>query len=70
MRMRFVVYRDIEGRFRWSLYSDEGPRIAQGVDGHATSKECFDAILQVRNSRYAEVDDQTLVEAGDLRGHD
>jgi uncharacterized protein YegP (UPF0339 family) len=53
--MRFMKYRDANGRWRWSLLSANNRRLAESAEGYASEADCDAAIHLVRGSVSAPV---------------
>lgn len=59
--MKFVIYFDTHGLFRWRLYTASNRIIAQAAEGYSARDQCMSAILQVRQASAAEVEDETFI---------
>lgn len=53
-----MLYRDIEGLFRWRLYA-AGQAVAEAVEGFPDKSECLAAIEVVKGCAEAEIEDST-----------
>lgn len=56
--MKFMIYRDVKGAYRWRLYiTIDGPAIAEGTAAYPTKTECLAVIEAVKGSAAADVED-------------
>jgi uncharacterized protein YegP (UPF0339 family) len=58
--MRFQIYCDAEGAFRWRLLSASGAYLAESGRSYAERAECVKAIEDVNRSVRAPIDDLTV----------
>lgn len=58
--MRFELYRDSGGEWRWRLRVQNGNVIADSAEGYARREDCEHGIALVRTSADAAVVDMTL----------
>ena len=59
--MKFVIYLDIDGAYRWQLYPiGGGPPVACSVKGYESLAECMSTIQRVREASEAEVEDLSV----------
>ncbi|WP_375410373.1 YegP family protein [uncultured Methylobacterium sp.] len=58
--MRFELYRDAGGEWRWRLRVQNGNVIADSAEGYARREDCEHGIALVRASADATVVDMTL----------
>ncbi len=58
--MRFELYRDSSGEWRWRLRVDNGNVIADSGEGYARREDCEHGIALVRGSHEARIVDMTL----------
>ena len=58
--MRFELYRDAGGEWRWRLRVQNGNVIADSAEGYARREDCEHGIALVRTSADAPVVDMTL----------
>lgn len=42
--MRFLVYKDVKGEFRWRLYAANNRILADSGEGYNRKQDCIDAI--------------------------
>ncbi|MBX9934943.1 MAG: DUF1508 domain-containing protein [Methylobacterium sp.] len=57
--MRFELYRDSGGEWRWRLRVQNGNVIADSAEGYVRREDCEHGIAQVRQSGAASVVDMT-----------
>lgn len=56
--MKFVVYRDAAGEYRWRLVASNGKVVASG-EGYKNKADCLSTIASIqKNSPSATVEDQ------------
>lgn len=48
--MKFVVYKDVQGEWRWRLVSVNGRTIADSGEGYKSRQHCLDGIDLVKKS--------------------
>jgi uncharacterized protein YegP (UPF0339 family) len=48
--MYFVIYRDRQGHWRWSLNAASHKTIADSAEGYWNESDCLDAIYLVKES--------------------
>ncbi|CAA2145233.1 MULTISPECIES: DUF1508 domain-containing protein [Methylobacterium] len=58
--MRFELYRDSGGEWRWRLRVTNGNVIADSAEGYARREDCEHGITLVKGSAEASVVDMTL----------
>jgi uncharacterized protein YegP (UPF0339 family) len=58
--MRFELYRDSGGEWRWRLRVTNGNVIADSAEGYARREDCEHGIALVKGSAEASVVDMTL----------
>lgn len=58
--MKFVVYKDKAGEFRWYLKANNGEKIANGGEGYVAKRDCLHGIDLVKGCADAEVIDETV----------
>ena len=58
--MRFELYRDAAGAWRWRLRVQNGNVIADSAEGYVRREDCEHGIELVRSSAQASVVDMTL----------
>lgn len=51
--MKFELYRDVAGEWRWRLKAANGRNLADSAEGYARKGDCFKAIRLVRGCRAA-----------------
>ena len=57
--MKFEVYRDAKGEYRWRLVASNGKIVASGED-YKNKADCLSTITSIqKNAQTASVDDQT-----------
>ena len=52
--MRFVIYRDAAGQWRWT-YEVNGRALAEGGGAHPTPARCLEDIAQIRSAHLSPV---------------
>ena len=57
--MRFELYRDAKGEWRWRLRARNGEVIAESGEGYARREDCENGIALVRQSTEARIEDMT-----------
>ena len=57
--MRFELYRDAKGEWRWRLRARNGEVIADSAEGYVRREDCEHGIALVRQSAEARIDDMT-----------
>ena len=58
--MRFVVYKDSAGDFRWRLVAPNGRTVADSGEGYRNKSDCLDGVQLVKaQARRARVEDGT-----------
>jgi uncharacterized protein YegP (UPF0339 family) len=57
--MRFELYRDAKGEWRWRLRARNGEVIAESGEGYVRREDCEHGIALVRQSAEARTDDMT-----------
>ena len=57
--MRFELYRDASGEWRWRLRVPNGNVIADSAEGYARREDCEHGIALVRQSAEARIEDMT-----------
>ena len=58
--MRFEIYRDSRGEYRWRLLGDDNLTIADSAEGYCNRRDCCLGIDLVKtHATWARVDDQT-----------
>ena len=60
--LRFSIYQDRDNEWRWSLWSENGRRIAASVEGFRERTDCLHAILVIKQ----EVHGALVVDAGNV----
>jgi uncharacterized protein YegP (UPF0339 family) len=60
MVMRFELYRDAGGEWRWRLRATNGNVLADSAEGYARREDCEHGIALVQQSRNAAIVDMTL----------
>jgi len=58
--MRFELYRDAGGEWRWRLRATNGNVVADSAEGYASREDCEHGIALVKQSQSAAVVDMTL----------
>lgn len=53
--MKFHVYKDTKGEFRWHLRAANGRNVASSGEGYKNEKDCTDAIALVKGASTAPV---------------
>lgn len=53
--MKYYLYKDIDGEWRWSLRAANGRKIADSGEGYKNKGDCADAIDLVKGSTVAPV---------------
>lgn len=48
--MRFVIYVDVVGEFRWSFVAKNNKKVADSGEGYQRRKDCLKAIALLRRS--------------------
>lgn len=59
--MKFIIYKDKKKEFRWRLLHRNGKIIADSGEGYKRKSAVRKGILNVCDSAFAEVIDETLV---------
>lgn len=59
--MRFELYRDAAGEWRWRLRVQNGNIIAESGEGYVARRDCEHAIDLVKRSEKAEIVDMTTM---------
>jgi uncharacterized protein YegP (UPF0339 family) len=62
--MRFEVYRDATGDWRWRLRHQNGQVVAESAEGYRRREDCEHGIDLVKQSSSAKMVDMTLKIAG------
>jgi uncharacterized protein YegP (UPF0339 family) len=62
--MRFEVYRDAAGEWRWRLRHQNGQVVAESGEGYRRREDCEQGINLVKQSASATMVDMTLKVAG------
>ncbi len=57
--MRFELYRDAKGEWRWRLRARNGEVIADSGEGYVRREDCEHCIALVRQSAEARIEDMT-----------
>jgi len=57
--MRFELYRDAKGEWRWRLRARNGEVIADSGEGYVRREDCEHGIALVRQSAEARIEDMT-----------
>ena len=57
--MRFELYRDVKGEWRWRLRARNGEVIAESGEGYSRREDCEHGIALVRHSAEARIEDMT-----------
>lgn len=57
--MRFEIYRDAPGHWRWRLRAQNGNVVADSGEGYVRREDCEHGIALVRQSETAKVVDMT-----------
>ncbi len=60
--MKFVIYFDADGKYRWRLYAPRDRLLAHGAEAFDSKHECVEAILLVKHCKMSEVDDQAMTQ--------
>ena len=55
--MKFQIYRDVTGLYRWRLKATDGRTIANSAESYRTRDDCLKSIRLVRHSGLAELED-------------
>ncbi len=58
--MRFELYRDAAGEWRWRLRAANGGVVADSAEGYARREDCEHGIALVKGSQIAPTVDMTL----------
>ncbi|MFE1602561.1 YegP family protein [Methylobacterium sp. ID0610] len=58
--MRFELFRDADGHWRWRLRATNGEVIADSAEGYARRQDCEHGIALVKGAGQAPVIDMTL----------
>lgn len=58
--MRFELYRDVKGEWRWRLRAENGEVVADSGEGYVRREDCEHGIALVKGATNARVDDMTL----------
>ncbi|MEH3143933.1 MAG: DUF1508 domain-containing protein [Methylobacterium frigidaeris] len=58
--MRFEIYRDAPGQWRWRLRAENGEVVADSGEGYVRREDCEHGIALVRGAGEAPVVDMTL----------
>jgi uncharacterized protein YegP (UPF0339 family) len=66
--MRFELYREANGDWRWRLRHDNGNVIADSSEGYRRREDCEHGIVLVRGAAEAPTIDMTSIIAGELPG--
>lgn len=53
--MYFIIYRDVNGQWRWTLYAANNRKIANAGEGYYNKQDCLSAIDLVKRSAFAPV---------------
>lgn len=56
--MRYKVYKDARGEWRWRLLAANNQIIATSGEGYQNKQDCLSAIELVKNSRSAPVESE------------
>ncbi len=57
--MRFVLYKDRAGEYRWTLYAANNKIIGASSEGYVNKSACLDNIKAIKRCGNAPIDDQT-----------
>ena len=55
--MKFMIYQDMRGLYRWRLYPLEGPPLAEGTAAYPTKTACMAAVEAVKACGSASVEE-------------
>lgn len=53
--MYYLLYRDVNGQYRWTLIAANGRKIANSGEGYHNRQDCMNAIQLVKGSWAAPV---------------
>ena len=53
--MHYVIYRDVQNLWRWTLYANNGKAIAVSSESYHNKSDCLHGINLVKGSRTAPV---------------
>jgi uncharacterized protein YegP (UPF0339 family) len=48
--MRYVIYRDKQGYWRWTLFAANNRKVANSGEGYHNKQDCLSAITLVKGS--------------------
>jgi uncharacterized protein YegP (UPF0339 family) len=48
--MKYCIYKDAKGEWRWYLQAVNGDKLANSGEGYKNKQDCLDAIRRVKNS--------------------
>jgi uncharacterized protein YegP (UPF0339 family) len=58
--MQFVLYKDVAGYFRWTLYASNNLKVADSAEGYTTKANALHGINLVKSTTaYTPVSDRT-----------
>jgi len=53
--MRFKVYKDRKGEWRWTLYAANGRKIADSAEGYKRSSQAYKMIWRISTTPFTEL---------------
>jgi uncharacterized protein YegP (UPF0339 family) len=53
--MRFQIFKDAKGEFRWRLIANQGRVLATAAEGYKTKAECRQAIQLIKDARVVDL---------------
>ncbi len=56
--MKYKVYKDKSGEWRWRLVASNGRTLADSGEGYRNKQDCLNAIEQVKGSKDAPVEEE------------
>lgn len=46
-KMKFKIYKDVVGEFRWTLYAINNKKLADSAEGYKQKKDCLNGMIKV-----------------------
>jgi uncharacterized protein YegP (UPF0339 family) len=56
--MRYIIYMDVQGQWRWHLLAANNRKIANSGEGYFNKQDCLHAVQLVKGSAFAPVYEQ------------
>lgn len=56
--MRYLIYKDVQGHWRWTLFAANNRKIANSGEGYHNKQDCLNAINLVKGTHSTPVYEQ------------